>query len=360
VSSGCIKKSSSGDGPMSHIPLYKLDEFEDDDEIEFSQYNIRRLVMSSLLFSWVSDVTLYPITLVNTRLKIQGQPGVPQTWHSYSNTFCGIRRVIPNEGVRGLYRGFFTCASLNPGAQFLYYTTYETSKMLFEGYYPRLQDQFPGLPTKQIAENLAFLIFGGFSEVVAALLFVPLNVLTSRLQIQGSDKTKALYPYENGRDAVRSIWRHEGFKGFYRGFGSSLVMDVPCSAISWLTYENLKRSFVKYFNEHHIVYHSVDTTKQLIVTTSGILAGALAAAVTNPIAMATVRVQVQDHSQRVYRHGFHAMWKMVKTEGILCLWRGTGARMLGMAPATGFGFSFFEMVKSYSKLRPDELRHNKL
>lgn len=62
------------------------------------------------------------------------------------------------------------------------------------------------------------------------------------------------------------------------------------------------------------------------------------------------------------------MWKMVKSEGLFCLWRvsdlhsqlvnllqGTGARMLGMAPATGFGFTFFELVKSYSKLRPDEI-----
>eukprot|EP01127_Copromyxa_protea_P016594 TRINITY_DN4951_c0_g1_i1.p2 TRINITY_DN4951_c0_g1~~TRINITY_DN4951_c0_g1_i1.p2 ORF type:complete len:139 (-),score=16.99 TRINITY_DN4951_c0_g1_i1:670-1086(-) len=53
--------------------LFNVDEFEDDDDIEFSQYNIKRLIVSSLLFSWFSDITLYPIILVNTRLKIQGQ-----------------------------------------------------------------------------------------------------------------------------------------------------------------------------------------------------------------------------------------------------------------------------------------------
>eukprot|EP01127_Copromyxa_protea_P016595 TRINITY_DN4951_c0_g1_i2.p1 TRINITY_DN4951_c0_g1~~TRINITY_DN4951_c0_g1_i2.p1 ORF type:complete len:347 (-),score=29.14 TRINITY_DN4951_c0_g1_i2:8-1048(-) len=335
--------------------LFNVDEFEDDDDIEFSQYNIKRLIVSSLLFSWFSDITLYPIILVNTRLKIQGQPGVPQTWGSYSNTFSGIRRVIAKEGFRGLYRGFFTCASINPGAQFLYYSTYETCKMGFESYYPKMKERWPGLPAQSHAEHLAFLSFGGFSEVVAALLFVPLNVLTSRLQIQGADASKSLYPYKHGRDAVRCIWRTEGIRGYYRGLGSSLVMDMPCSAISWLTYENLKRRFVKYFNDHQIVYHSVETTRQLIITMSGTLAGGFAAAVTNPIAMATVRVQVQDQSQRIYKHGFHAMWKMLKSEGPLCLFRGTGARMLGMAPATGFGFTFFELVKSYSKLRPDEI-----
>lgn len=161
---------------------------------------------------------------------------------------------------------------------------------------------------------------------MAALLFVPLNVLTSRLQIQGIDPSKALYPYENGRgrapllsskllthlDAVRSVWRTEGIKGFYRGLGSSLVMDVPCSAISWLTYENLKRvsvrdkydsdvpkRFVKYFNDHQIVYHSIEATRQLIITLSGTLAGGFAATLTNPIAMATVRVQGTEQKQPV-------------------------------------------------------------
>jgi hypothetical protein len=57
----------------------------------------------------------------------------------------------------------------------------------------------PYSPQPTRTEHLAFLSFGGFSEVVAALLFVPLNVLTSRLQIQGVDKSKALYPYKHGR-----------------------------------------------------------------------------------------------------------------------------------------------------------------
>lgn len=48
---------------MSHPPpelLFNVEEL-DDEEIELSQYNIKRLIVSSLLFSWLSDVTLYPI-----------------------------------------------------------------------------------------------------------------------------------------------------------------------------------------------------------------------------------------------------------------------------------------------------------
>jgi hypothetical protein len=40
--------------------LFNVEEL-DEEEIELSQYNIKRLIMSSLLFSWLSDVTLYPI-----------------------------------------------------------------------------------------------------------------------------------------------------------------------------------------------------------------------------------------------------------------------------------------------------------
>eukprot|EP01126_Amoeba_proteus_P065875 TRINITY_DN9441_c0_g2_i3.p1 TRINITY_DN9441_c0_g2~~TRINITY_DN9441_c0_g2_i3.p1 ORF type:complete len:133 (+),score=19.53 TRINITY_DN9441_c0_g2_i3:961-1359(+) len=132
-------------------------------------------------------------------------------------------------------------------------------------------------------------------------------------------------------------------------------MDVPCSAIIWVTYENLTRRFVDYFNNNPVFY-SASVTRHLIASTSGALSGAFAAAVTNPIALATIRVQVQDQRRKMYRNGPHVLWKMLTEEGVLSIFRGTGARMLGMAPSTGFGFTFFEACKNYARLRPDEIK----
>lgn len=41
--------------------------------------------------------------------------------------------------------------------------------------------------------------------------------------------------------ALRSVIQHEGYRGLWRGLGSTLCRDVPFSGIYWTSYESLKK-----------------------------------------------------------------------------------------------------------------------
>jgi hypothetical protein len=41
-------------------------------------------------------------------------------------------------------------------------------------------------------------------------------------------------------DTTRQIWKHEGVRGFYRGFGAMLLTYIPGSVVWWMSYEHCK------------------------------------------------------------------------------------------------------------------------
>ena len=81
-------------------------------------------------------------------------------------------------------------------------------------------------------------IAAGASKVVAAGITYPMQVIKSRImqrQIPG------LHNYTHVLDALWYTARHEGIRGFYRGFMVTLLRVVPQSAITLSTYEAVLR-----------------------------------------------------------------------------------------------------------------------
>jgi hypothetical protein len=42
---------------------------------------------------------------------------------------------------------------------------------------------------------------------------------------------------------MKTIYKYEGLKGFYRGFGATVLTYAPSSAIWWMVYERCKVVF---------------------------------------------------------------------------------------------------------------------
>merc|ERR1711948_82560 len=73
----------------------------------------------------------------------------------------------------------------------------------------------------------------GVAGLIAATLGCPFNVL--KVQMQASQKDV----YRHVFQACGDVWRAEGARGFYRGYGASLAMSVPSTtfylgAYGWL------------------------------------------------------------------------------------------------------------------------------
>ena len=70
-----------------------------------------------------------------------------------------------------------------------------------------------------------------------------------RLQQQSSNPTTEFRVYSNVRDAIKSIAREEGFRGFYRGLQPTLMRTVPAAVLTLLTYEKMRQFLTENFSD---------------------------------------------------------------------------------------------------------------
>ena len=68
--------------------------------VEWEMLDKRKFFPLSMMSSFTVRCFLYPLTLIRTRLQVQKGKEV------YTGTFDAGRKIVQNEGVRGLYRGF--------------------------------------------------------------------------------------------------------------------------------------------------------------------------------------------------------------------------------------------------------------
>lgn len=68
-------------------------------------------------------------------------------------------------------------------------------------------------------------------------------MLKTRFEIVGMNEYKSIY------DAIVTIKKQEGVKGFYRGIIPTLIRDVPASGIQYSCYQNLLKLYTFLFNK---------------------------------------------------------------------------------------------------------------
>ena len=70
-------------------------------------------------------------------------------------------------------------------------------------------------------------------EIVACLIRVPVEIVKQRTQA-GQAKTNS------SLSVIRDTWNMEGAKGFYRGYGTTVLREIPFSLIQFPVWERLK------------------------------------------------------------------------------------------------------------------------
>lgn len=142
-----------------------------------------------------------------------------------------FNQTVQEEGIRGLYRGFPIHVLGSIPAAGLYFGSYEMVKKT------TLEKQF-----FKDRPFVSYLFGGMVAEMVACAIFVPVDVIKERRQVQSNLKT---FNYKGDIDAIRTVLGTEGFRGLYRAYGATVMSFGPFSAFYFLFYENLKGLLVK-------------------------------------------------------------------------------------------------------------------
>lgn len=137
---------------------------------------------------------------------------------------------------------------------------------------------------------------GFFADFAASVLYVPSEVLKTRLQLQGRYNNPFFhsgYNYKSTWDAARTIARTEGFGALYSGYKATIFRDLPFSALQFAFYEQEQQLAKQWVGSN-------DIGLGLEVATA-VSAGGIAGVMTCPLDVVKTRTQTQitphDHAR---------------------------------------------------------------
>ena len=232
------------------------------------------------------DMLMHSLDTVKTRQ--QGDPHMPPKYTSMSASYSTI---FKQEGFRkGLYGGV-TPAFLGsfPGTV-IFFGAYEYTKrkMLDAGVNPSISYLAGGKYIGPHSLDISLSSLGFLADFAASFVYVPSEVLKTRLQLQGRHNNPFFnsgYNYRGTLDAFRTIVRLEGFSALFSGYKATIVRDLPFSALQFAFYEQ----------EQHLARDWVgsrDIGLRLEVFTAA-SAGGMAGVITCPLDVVKTRIQTQ-------------------------------------------------------------------
>lgn len=139
--------------------------------------------------------------------------------------------------------------------------------------------------------------------------------------------------------------------GLYKGLGAVLTGIVPKMAIRFTSYEWYKQMLA---NDQGVV-----TSRSTFL--AGLLAGVTeAVAVVTPMEVVKIRLQAQHHSMAdpldipKYRNAAHALYTVVKEEGVGALYRGVSLTALRQGTNQAANFTAYTELKAWLQARNED------
>ncbi|MCJ1242875.1 mitochondrial aspartate-glutamate transporter agc1 [Trapelia coarctata] len=263
---------------------------------------------------------VYPIDLVKTRMQNQRSARVGQML--YKNSIDCARKVIQNEGFKGLYSGVLP--------QLIGVAPEKAIKLTVNDI---IRGHFSEKNTGKIWWPYE-LLAGGSAGACQVVFTNPLEIVKIRLQVQGEVAKTTDIPRRSAMWIVKNL----GLVGLYKGASACLLRDVPFSAIYFPTYNHLKRDF---FGE--------GPNKKLGVVqllTAGAIAGMPAAYLTTPCDVIKTRLQVEARKgETKYTSLRHCARTVYQEEGFRAFFKGGPARILRSSPQFGFTLAAYEVLQ---------------
>ncbi|XP_067931951.1 mitochondrial S-adenosylmethionine carrier protein-like [Watersipora subatra] len=251
-------------------------------------------LLSGALAGLMVDISLFPIDTVKTRL--QSEAGF---WKS--------------GAFRGIYSGLGSVAvGSAPGAA-LFFVSYETSKMELAR-------------RSRLGTTTNHMLSSSLAEIVACLVRVPSEVIKQRSQA-GQGTSLQLF---------KQTLSVEGLAGFYRGYASTIMREIPFSVIQFPLWELIKVHWSK--------QGEIEPWKSAV---SGAIAGSVAASLTTPLDVAKTRIMLAQ--ERVGNS--EGIWKVLSniyhTEGVQGLWAGVLPRVLWISIGGFIFLGVYDTAKYY-------------
>jgi len=144
-------------------------------------------------------------------------------------------------------------------------------------------------------------------------------------------KTQMQVCGQNGiTDAIKTIYSEGGLKGLSRGFGITVLREVPAFGVYFGSYEVMTRKFG-------------DSTP--VILGAGGVAGILSWILTYPQDVLKSRLQADGFgANQQYRNTQHCLQASLQAEGSICLVRGIGSTVIRAFPMNAVTFGVYSYI----------------
>ena len=212
------------------------------------------------------------------------------------------------------------------------------------------------------------ILSGAFAGAFARLLCAPLDVIKIRFQLQDATKGPSNMKYRGVFQAFRTVVREEGFGALFKGNLSATYLWATYAMVQFGIYGRVKNFIETMPEKNSIIQRHMNIgpeaeeasesrvqaitapRKMFSLFLAGAIAGTFATTMTYPFDIMRTHFVVQGAGQT--RGGIPAYIKNTFSKyGIKGFYAGLPAAVIGISPAIGMNFMFYETLQSLKKVK---------
>lgn len=333
----------------------------------------------------VARLLVSPLDVLKVRMQVQvdvcststqqfaaAAIGSHRTRGYYKTAAHALRRIVHDEGIRGLWKGSVPGILLWAPYNSVQFASLEAMK-----------DACQSMGYDKNSSRVSS-VAGTMAGITATVVTFPMDTLRTVLAAQGEPKI-----YKNVVDGVCGIINKNGLRGLYAGLGATLIEVAPFSAVEFGVYSACRKTSITLPSLYHVRKKSLNFlpcvadashkqnvslsqshsdseldmeslwTFNLDSTTSGMIAGTLARVSIHPFDVVKKRFQVAGLI-RNSRYGptmriasndsiVNIVNRIVEQEGYSGLFKGLTPAIMKAAISSALCFTVYEFVSDRMK-----------
>ncbi|OAF71820.1 Mitochondrial S-adenosylmethionine transporter [Intoshia linei] len=198
---------------------------------EYSKNKLNYLIKNENVITGISasiatlchDIFMTPAEAIKQRMQMHG--------NKFMNCLQCTKTCFNREGSRAFYRSFSTQLLTNLPFQISHFIIYENMQNVTN-------------PNRKY-NLLSHLASGAAAGGIAAAITTPLDVCKTVLNTQDCPFYLKKATYINSPiEAIRVIYKSNGYSGFFHGLKARALLQAPGTAISWVVYELFKSTLL--------------------------------------------------------------------------------------------------------------------
>jgi solute carrier family 25 (mitochondrial phosphate transporter), member 23/24/25/41 len=182
-------------------------------------------------------------------------------------------------------------------------------------------------------------ISGALGGGCATAMCYPLDLMRARLSVQSGNKYNGLVA------GIGTVFRDEGFFGFYKGLNCSLLVAVPNMALGYCVYGTTKAFLLDPTMEGRYTDEKSGKLTAVGAVTSGAFSGLISSSITFPLDLARRRLQVAgafpgSANEFTISGTFRSI---IEQRGVRGLYTGLTSELFKVIPMCAVTFSAYEL-----------------